>query len=763
MKNASINKILGKYTNKGKSKFNKNRSYSDFWMDSAWDNRSMYGGLSGRSSGGSADIVKSIKLASYHRAVANFTKILTKKDISVVFQGNESFTDGKTISLSANVGEKNFDVHVGLALHEASHCILTDFKVMPELYKKHDPYKKISWDTLRSLLNWVEDRRIDNYVFTSSPGYKAYYHKLYDHYWNADVITKALKSPKYREVTEDSYMLHITNMLNPAFNPAALPGLDAIVKLIDVRNIARLTTTQDAADVALEVAHIISVEIAKDAAQKAAAQNNQPQPSGGQASKPAGEKEKDDEKNEENEAQQPQSSTAGDTGSAGDEEEENEEEENEGGTSAQGAGAGDSEEDGEDGEEDSEEDGEDGAGNEGEEEEELTDLTPEEAFELAKALEKQEEFLDGNIKDRTTGTKNLQNKLDKISQSGVEMQMVHNGKYECLVYDFAKKGAYFTQALGCYMEKRNARCKIGIYESMDSTERQARINHLNKEFKAYEGIESILDRYFCADNSKSVEQGLQHGALLGRKLQLRNESRELTHNRLTSGKLDAKRIAHAGYGIESVFKQMHVDSYKSTYIHISLDASGSMGGTKWKNTIIMAMAIAKAATYCQNLDVQVSLRHTTADGKTLPVIVQIYDSKRNPLSQLVAALKSAHVPSMTPEGLCFEAMLKKNMLIKSGKDTDSYFLNISDGGPGGVGNYHGEIAHTHTRKQVKTMEEQLGMKIISFFVQEGGGNDVSSFFKEMYGTNNSFACKADDMIGIARALNSKFLDAKVTA
>ena len=744
MKKASISKIIGKYTNKGKSKFNKNRSYSDFWMDSAWDNRSMYSGLSGRTTGSSGDIVKSIKLAAYHRAVANFTKILTKKDISVVFQGNDSFTDGKTISLSANVGEKNFDVHVGLALHEASHCILTDFKVMPELTNVNRP-AGISWNTLRSLLNWIEDRRIDNYVFTSSPGYKAYYHKLYDHYWNADVITKALKSPKYREVTEDNYMMHITNMLNPVFNPAALPGLGVIAKLIDVRNIARLTTTQDAAVVALEVAHMISIELAKNAAQTVSTQSSQPQPSNGQSSEPEG----GNEESEVNEVEQPQSNTAGDAGNKSGEDEEDDSKD-QGNATAQDAGSNDN-------------GSEEGGNGENVQPEQLTELTPEETAQLAKALEKQGDFLEGKPQDRTTGTKNLQAKLDKISQSGVEMQMVHNGKHECLVYDFAKKGAYFAQALGCYMERRDARCKIGIYDSMDSTERQARINHLNKEFKAYEGIESILERYFCANNSKAVEQGLQHGALLGRKLQLRNESRELTHNRLTSGKLDAKRIAHAGYGIESVFKQMHVDSYKSTYIHISLDASGSMGGSKWKNTIIMAMAIAKAATYCQNLDVQVSLRHTTNEGKTLPVIIQIYDSKKNPLSQLVAALNSAHVPSMTPEGLCFEAMLKKNMLIKSGKDTDSYFLNISDGGPGGVGNYYGDIAHTHTRKQVKTMEEQLGMKIISFFVQEGGGNDVSNFFKEMYGTNNSFACKADDMIGIARALNSKFLDTKVTA
>ena len=60
---------------------------------------------------------------------------------------------------------------------------------------------------------------------------------------------------------------------------------------------------------------------------------------------------------------------------------------------------------------------------------------------------------------------------------------------------------------------------------------------------------------------------------------------------------------------ENVFKQIHIDKYKATNLHISLDASGSMSGTKWRNTVMMTMAIAKAATLCSNLSVQVSLRH----------------------------------------------------------------------------------------------------------------------------------------------------------
>jgi predicted P-loop ATPase/GTPase len=53
------------------------------------------------------------------------------------------------------------------------------------------------WDThklrVKNMLNWIEDRRIDTIVFKSCPGYKAYYHKLYDHYFRCKEVTKMLK------------------------------------------------------------------------------------------------------------------------------------------------------------------------------------------------------------------------------------------------------------------------------------------------------------------------------------------------------------------------------------------------------------------------------------------------------------------------------------------------------------------------------------------------------------------------------------------
>ena len=72
-----------------------------------------------------------IKLSGYRRAISNFVNIVTgKSDIPVRFEGRDSYTDGKSVTISASIKDKDFDSTVGLALHEGSHVLLTDFNVI---------------------------------------------------------------------------------------------------------------------------------------------------------------------------------------------------------------------------------------------------------------------------------------------------------------------------------------------------------------------------------------------------------------------------------------------------------------------------------------------------------------------------------------------------------------------------------------------------------------------------------------------------------
>ena len=110
---------------------------------------------------------------------------------------------------------------------------------------------------LRGMINYIEDRRVDTLVFKSSPGYKGYYHTLYSKFFNHKKIGKGLKSKMYREVDFESYMFRIINFTNEGTDLNALPRLRDIYRLIDMKNILRLKSTDDVIDVAKSVCDIV--------------------------------------------------------------------------------------------------------------------------------------------------------------------------------------------------------------------------------------------------------------------------------------------------------------------------------------------------------------------------------------------------------------------------------------------------------------------------------------------------------------------------
>ena len=76
------------------------------------------------------------KLSASKRAISNFVNIVTNDQISVKFnQRGDSYTDGKSVVIGSNIIEpKDFDVAVGLALHEGSHIKLSDFQLLSDIY-----------------------------------------------------------------------------------------------------------------------------------------------------------------------------------------------------------------------------------------------------------------------------------------------------------------------------------------------------------------------------------------------------------------------------------------------------------------------------------------------------------------------------------------------------------------------------------------------------------------------------------------------------
>ena len=157
-----------------------------------------------------------LKLSQYKKAITNFVNIVSGENIPVKFNTTDcSYTDGKEVVIGANLSDKNFDPIVGLAIHEASHIKLTDFTTLRDLetdvkselsgYRKrkrdHTLHEQILY--IKDLINYIEDRRIDYFIYKTSPGYKGYYHSLYNKYFQDSTITKALATDQYTSETFD--------------------------------------------------------------------------------------------------------------------------------------------------------------------------------------------------------------------------------------------------------------------------------------------------------------------------------------------------------------------------------------------------------------------------------------------------------------------------------------------------------------------------------------------------------------------------------
>ena len=694
---------------KKRTKAQKDHTYAGFWLDRGAASVT----LDGRSQASS--VVKAIKLRNYQKAIGNFVKILSQKDVPVLFKGTESYTDFNHVTIAGNINEKNFDVTAGLALHEASHLKHTQKEVLTHFIETYEGEDR---QEIKDMLNWIEDRRIDTIVFKNCPGYKGYYHKMYDHYFRNKDIAKMLKSPKYCDPTFENFFAHIINMMNPAFDSRRIVGLTEITKLIDVNNISRLKDTT----AALELAKEVIAKISEIVAEEERKQIQQQQQSG------AGENDEDQEDQE--------------TQEGSDSVEEEEEDENDSNGSGSGEGEGENDEE----------------GNEGPE---MQDLTPSEEYKVQKALEEAKQQVRQRVNKKQI-QRSVAKKIVQLQDSEIDFAAVGDGrqKTDCLIYRLDKevhKLAAVTKANDYLTDLRAKDEFVGYYNDGKKTQEQADAEKACKNYDGPAGLNRLSwgSHLGTKNNEAQVNEGLQLGAMLGRKLLTRRESRSLETNRLRSGRIDNKRLAHAGYGIENIFSQIHIEKYKKANIHLTIDASGSMGGERWKNSIKMAAAIGKAVSMIDGLELQVSMRET--DNNDTPVITIIYDSRTNRLGHLTNLLNIYDCNSMTPEGLCLEAMLKKNLLTPSSEDCDSYLINICDGSPG-CGNYGGRNALVHTKRQVKRINNELGINHVGFFFGSDEGYGFSQF-KEMYGVKQSKALPdASNATAIATHMNKELMN-----
>ena len=659
------------------------------------------------------------KLASSKRAISNFVNIVTNQSVPVKFkERGDSYTDGKSVVIGSRITEpKDFDVAVGLALHEGSHIKLSDFTLLQDIYNlvpthvKDGAIKKginNSIEIIKNLWNYVEDRRIDNFVFKSAPGYRDYYRKMYDKYFNDKLIDKALLSDEHTDETIDSYMFRIINLHNKNTQLDSLKGLRAIYRLVGLNKISRLTNSKESFDVALAIFNIIL----KNLNQPTSDDSQEPQNENGDGSS------SDEQGSDEGNGGSSQGMSdedfnellkeLGESPISGDDDETPT-----GGNSMSIGNLPDNME-GEPSEDNSPSTN-------------SVQLTDKQKDLLKKKIEKQKKFMDGDIQ-KTSITKSDSKNLNAIEESGSELKEV--GKD-------VNNGYYGNQTVQCIVVKKLTK---GLFESelfpMTST------NYWNS------------DTPMRMDYVEEVQKGIKLGTMLGKKLQVRGEDRTTVFNRQKVGRIDKRMISSLGFGNENVFQFSEVDSYKKANLHISIDASSSMNGEKWRNTMINVVAMCKAVDMIPNLNVQVTFRCTQNEK---PYIVMAYDSKTEKFSKVKQMFGGLRPNGTTPEGLCFEAIMKSFIPINN--DMDSYFLNLSDGQPyfGGRGFYYaGDSAERHTGKMVK-MIESMGIKTLSYFVSDYGASSYEQrSFKTMYGKGAKFV-DVTNLNQITKTMNQLFL------
>ena len=704
--------------------------FSSFWADNDWDNRrtDILDDVEVPKKKG----VDHIKLASYRRAISNFVTIVTNQsDIPVRFQSNDnSYTDGKVVTIGSKIDEKNFDPVVGLALHEGSHIKLSDFdflrnlesNIPQEVFLDGEKVGFGRYDVLghiKNLLNYVEDRRIDYYVFSNSPGYKGYYHSMYDKYFHSKVIDKALLTDSHTSLDWDSYIMRIINLTNKNRRLDVLPNLDKIYTLIfGGGRVKKLSSTEDAFNVAVEIYRLI-IEVLPEVTYD---ENGNPIDTSGMDS--SGE-------------------SGGGNGDAGTELSDDEFQDLLDNMDSQdgmgGSDSGSSIEIPSTSDSNHSASGTDDKGNQ-------IELTPKQQKQLMNHIEKQKDFNNGDTKKVGKLTKKDSAIVKTMEEAGVENVKAGEG-IGGREYDYSR-GEYLpgkgTEVI--YVKKLT---QTMIDENLFPSVLRGRNSY-----------------YYNSDrDNEMMSQGLSLGTKLGRKLQVRGESRDLKWTRLNSGKIDKRLIAELGFGNERVFNTTFVDKYSDAFLHISVDASGSMGGDKWFKTMISTIAICKAVDMIQGVDVMVSFRSThdtnQRGGVTRPLILVAYDSRVDKFTKVKKMFPSIYPGGTTPEGLCFEAIMKD--VIPTSNNRDSYFLNISDGMPmfsNSELNYYHQDAVEHTRTQVDNFRK-MGIKVLSYFVSDSsyGREDNVRDFKRMYGKDAEMI-DLSSVVQISKTMNEKFLEKK---
>jgi len=660
------------------------------------------------------DIARAGRLAAVRRAVSNFVRILTNDDEIVVSfsSGHDSYTDGKSVVISAEDKPEKFDMLVGTALHESAHCVfsqdlldmlkenaidnwtpsevtfqfLRKCGVDGELIKTKDSQTKTidsradAWkhfETFKNIINFLEDRRIDKEVFHRAPGYRPYYQSMYDNLWNAKDVAKALiRIVEMNEPTMKSYMFRLINLTNPAtkYTLDRLPEFDKIFNIADLNKIRRFSRedgtvlADDLVQAAADIYNIIlrnvkELEEASDQSEETDDTSDAGMSSGGQGDTLP--------------------NLDGGVPQASNEEIEKKVAQEIGGRS-------------------------------------LGKADPN----VEKLQEKQQDHLDGNTKKRKL-SKKLSDVVSTMEESKTEVSTI---KVDGEDYPYL------------------------------------RVQKLTDGVKPLLKSHLVTESYNAHNRQKDwVKTGRRLGQIIVDRIKVRHDKNETKFTRRPLGKIDSRLIYSLGVDNENVFFNKIIQDYQDSVIYLTIDCSSSMSGDKWKNTMILTTGLAYAAKKINNFDIVVNLRY----GLESIWSITMFDSRSDALTHFMKWMPLFTVGGYTPESIVYEIEEK---FIKSLKthDNNVYFITMTDGQPNytsmgnggrsfsGWNNYDtsDSSAAIHCKKMMKSFKE-ININILSYFIGSSyayGRDRDMEVFKNCYG-RSGVNVPLDNFSMISRSVN----------
>jgi len=722
---------------KRKTKIKESNSWSSYWMDDDsydyfYDRTPVKTKIriDGQTkSNAQVDIARAGRLAAVRRAVSNFVRILTNDDeITVSFSsGQDSYTDGKEVVISAEDKPEKFDMLVGTALHESAHCVFS--QALFDLMKKHNigtyggtsmgdverflkacgldeelmkspphvdpddpPFTNEPWEhftNFKNVINFLEDRRIDKEVFHRAPGYRPYYQSMYDKLWNAKDIAKTLiRVAEMNEPTMNSYMFRLINLTNPAtkYTLDRLPELDKIYNIVGLNKIRRLShkdgtvRDMDLVECAAEIYNIILKHANESELEEASDDSDQPEEADGipGAGMPG-----------DGGDQSTLPNLDGGVPQLSDEEIEKKVAEELGGRT-------------------------------------LGKADPN----VEKLQEKQQEFLDGNTKKRKL-SKKLSDVVSTMEESKTEVSTI---KVNGTEYPYLR------------------------VQKLTDNVRPLLKSHLVTESPRYESWGAH------AKQQDWVKTGCRLGQIIVDRIKVRHDRNETKFTRRPLGKIDRRLIYSLGVDNENVFFNKIIQDYQDSVIYLTIDCSSSMSGDKWKNTMILTTGLAYAAKKINNFDIIVNLRY----GLDSIWSITMFDSRIDALTHFTKWMPLFHSAGYTPESIVYEIEEKFIRSLKT-HDNNVYFITMTDGQP----NYSPSVTRVynayrgfnawegvesapvrHCKKMMKSFKE-MNINILSYFIghkNSYGRNTDMEVFKDSYG-RNGVNVPLDNFSMISRSVN----------